>query len=86
MAPDHRDPRLLARDVAVTDDELTVRLADGRSISVPLVWFPRLLRATPDARRRWTLLGDGEGIRWPDMDEDLSVDGLLAGTRPWGDS
>lgn len=73
--------RPLARTVDVTTDELRVGLADGRVVSVPLVWFPRLLDATDEARQKWELLGDGEGIHWPDVDEDLSVAGLLAGTR-----
>ncbi len=68
-----------AEDVNVTDDELIVNLKDGRTISVPLAWFPRLLHATPDQRSNWELLGDGEGIHWPDVDEDLSVAGLLKG-------
>jgi hypothetical protein len=76
--------RALARTVVVTDDELTVHLADGRVITVPLVWFPRLMQATPAARARWELLGDGEGIHWPDADEDLSVEGLLGGNRARG--
>lgn len=71
----------LARSVTVSDDELCVDLADGRRIIVPLVWFPRLLEAPPSARANWELLGDGEGIHWPAADEDLSVAGLLAGTR-----
>ncbi len=71
----------LAREVEVTDAELIVSLADGRKISVPLVWFPRLLHATPEQRGQWELLGDGEGLHWPQVDEDLSVEGLLAG-RP----
>jgi hypothetical protein len=66
-----------AREVSISDDELTVLLADGRKISVPLVWFPRLLHATPNQRQNFELLGDGEGIHWPDIDEDLSVAGLL---------
>lgn len=66
--------------VQVTDDELVVDLKDGRTISVPLVWFPRLLHATAEQRRNWQWLGDGEGIHWPDVDEDLSVAGLLKGT------
>jgi len=66
-----------AREVSVGDDELTVLLADGRRISVPLAWFPRLLHATADQRRNFELLGDGEGIHWPDIDQDLSVAGLL---------
>lgn len=70
----------LARHVEVTEDELRVELADGRRLAVPLTWFPRLRRASPAARARWELLGDGEGICWPEADEDLSVAGLLAGT------
>jgi hypothetical protein len=68
----------------VSDDTLTVTLADGRTITVPLVWFPRLLHAEPAARVKWELLGDGEGVHWPDADEDLSVEGLLAGNRARG--
>ena len=71
----------LATEVAITDDELTVQLADGRRISVPLVWFPRLLNASPGQRSDFRLIGAGEGIHWPGVDEDLSVTGLLAGTR-----
>ena len=76
----------LAERVEVTDTELIAALADGRRISVPLVWFPRLLRATPEQRSNWELIGDGEGIHWPLVDEDISVDGLLTGRRsrsPW---
>ena len=73
--------RPLARTVVVSDDALTVHLADGRVVSAPLVWFPRLLRATHAARSMWELLGDGEGIHWPEADEDLSVEGLLGGNR-----
>ena len=76
--------RPLARTVVVSDDDLTVGLADGRIITVPLVWFPRLLHADAAARARWELLGDGEGVHWPDADEDLSVEGLLAGNRARG--
>ena len=65
--------------VEVTEDELTVALADGRRVSVPLAWFPRLLHASPAQRNNWQLLGDGEGIHWPDVDEDLSVAGILRG-------
>jgi hypothetical protein len=72
------DPR--AKEVAVTEDELVVLLADGRRISVPLAWFPRLLRATAAQRSNYELLGDGQGIHWPEVDEDLSVAGLLRGT------
>jgi hypothetical protein len=69
-----------AQDVLVTEDELTVSLADGRRVSVPLAWFPRLLHASPAQRSNWQLLGDGEGIHWPDVDEDVSVAGILRGT------
>jgi hypothetical protein len=69
-----------AEEVSVSENELTVSLADGRRISVPLAWFPRLLHATPAQRSHWELLGDGEGIRWPEIDEDLSVAGILRGT------
>jgi len=75
----------LAKDVRVTDDALIVLLADGRQISVPLTWYPRLLHATAKERRKWELLGGGDGIHWPLIDEDLSVAGLLAG-RPSGES
>jgi hypothetical protein len=74
------EARPRAVEVATTDDELSVVLADGRRISVPLTWFPRLLHATPLQRQRFELLGDGEGIHWPDVDEDLSMAGLLRGT------
>lgn len=72
------DPR--AVDIASDDDNLTVDLADGRRLTVPLAWFPRLLHASPDQRQNWRLLGDGHGIHWPDVDEDLSVSGLLRET------
>lgn len=67
--------------VESTDDELHVTLTDGRKLSVPLVWFPRLLAATPSQRADWRLIGGGEGIRWESLDEDLSVRGLLTGER-----
>ncbi len=70
-----------AQSVEVTDAELIVHLVDGRRLSVPLVWFPRLLRATPDQRANWELLGDGDGIHWPLIDHDLSVEALLTGRR-----
>ena len=73
------DPR--AKQVFVGDDELTVHLAYGRRISVPLTWFPRLLHASPAERRHFELLGDGQGIHWPELDEDVSVAGLLRGER-----
>jgi hypothetical protein len=66
-------------EVACTEDKLIVDLADGRSISVPLAWYPRLLHATPLERDNWQIAGAGFGIHWPDIDEDLSVEGLLRG-------
>jgi len=68
-----------AQGVAVTENTLSVDLSDGRSISVPLAWFPRLVHATPAERDNWRLSGKGEGIHWDDIDEDVSVQGLLAG-------
>ena len=73
------EPR--ATHVAVTDDELTIDLVDGRRVSAPLAWYPRLLHATAEQRNLWELIGDGEGIHWPEIDEDLSVAGVLRGTR-----
>jgi Protein of unknown function (DUF2442) len=73
--------RPLADSVRVTENELVVDLVDGRRISVPLAWFPRLLHASVDERNRFELLGDGDGIHWPDVDEDISVAGLLRGVR-----
>lgn len=67
-----------AVDVSFTDDELVVTLVDGRRVSAPLAWFPRLLSATPDQRRNWRLIGRGVGIHWDDIDEDISVRSLLA--------
>jgi hypothetical protein len=69
----------LAVDVRVTDDTLTVDLADGRTISAPLAWYPRLAHGTRKERGRWRLIGRGTGIHWPDLDEDISVENLLAG-------
>ena len=67
------------KDVRFTDDTLAVDLMDGRTIIVPLVWYPRLLDAAPDQRRNWKLSSAGYGIHWPDIDEDLSTEGLLRG-------
>lgn len=66
-------------DVQFGDDTLSVDLADGRTITVPLAWFPRLLHATPEQRKNWELSGGGFGIHWPEIDEDLSSEGLLRG-------
>lgn len=68
-----------AQNVVVTDDSLTVDLNDGRSISVPLAWYPRLLHGTPAERNNYRLIGDREGIHWPNLDEDISVENLLQG-------
>lgn len=70
-----------ARAVMVSEDALSAELSDGRTISVPLDWYPRLAYATPQERGAWELIGDGEGIHWPDLDEDISIEGLLAGRR-----
>ena len=75
----------LVEEVAVTEDTLTAELSDGRTIAVPLAWYPRLVYATQEERDNWRLLGAGQGIRWPDLDEDLSVEGLIAG-HPSGES
>jgi len=74
-----------AIDVAVSDDTLRVELSDGRTISVPLDWYPRLTHATEEERAHWRLIGRGHGIHWEDLDEDVSVEGLLAG-RSSGES
>ena len=67
--------------VHFTRDSLVVDLMDGRSISVPLAWYPRLLKATPKQRALWEICGGGYGIHWPDIDEDLNTEGLLRGAR-----
>lgn len=74
-----------AQSVKITDDSLSVDLSDGRTIAVPLAWFPRLLHATREERNNWRLIGKGHGIHWEAIDEDISVEGLLAG-RPSGES
>ena len=78
-------PELIAAvRVNVTDEAISVVLADGRTVTAPLVWYPRLVHATPEERADWRLVGGGSGIHWPELDEDLSVEGLLAG-RPSGE-
>jgi hypothetical protein len=74
-----------ALGASITDDALTVDLADGRTISAPLAWYPRLLNGAPRERQNWRLIGMGEGINWPDLDEDISVENLVLG-RPSGES
>ena len=74
-----------ATDVSINSDELAVELLDGRTIIVTLVWYPRLVHGTSKERRHWRLIARGEGIHWPDLDEDISVQNLLTG-RPSGES
>jgi hypothetical protein len=78
-----RLPRI--QNIVITDDTLTVALSDGRSISVPLTWYPRLLHGTFAERSNWRLVGNAEGIHWPDLDEDISIENLLLG-KPSGES
>lgn len=84
-APSSENEVATAVDVVVTDDTLMVNLEDGRSVAVPLGWYPRLLHGTPEERNRWRLIGQGHGIHWPDLDEDISVEGLILG-RASGES
>jgi uncharacterized protein DUF2442 len=74
-----------SNNAVVGEDTLEVDLSDGRSISAPLAWYPRLLKGTTSERRNWRLIGGGEGVHWPDLDEDISVENLLAG-KPSGES
>jgi hypothetical protein len=74
-----------AVEVSITDDDLIIHLADGRRIVVPLSWYPRLLYASQAERQNWRLLGNGYAIEWPDLDEHIGVEGILAG-RPSGES
>ena len=80
------DMRLVsAQKVKVTGSAIIVDLMDGRTISAPLAWYPRLLHGSPQERNNWQLIGKGEGIHWPDLDEDLSVEGIILG-KPSGES
>ena len=74
-----------ARNVRITEDSLTVDLEDGRTISVPLAWHPRLVHGTSDERSNWRLIGGGTGVHWPGLDEDILIENLLAG-KPSGES
>ncbi|MBA3948246.1 MAG: DUF2442 domain-containing protein [Herpetosiphonaceae bacterium] len=74
-----------AQGVVVSEDALTIDLTDGRTVSVPLAWYPRLLHATPEERNNWRFVGDRLGLHWPDIDEDLSVGGIVLG-KPSGES
>ena len=69
----------------VTEESVTVELDDGRTISAPIAWYPRLLHATPEERNNWRLIARGEGIHWPDLDEDISIENILFG-KPSGES
>lgn len=71
----------VAQNVTVTDDTLVVELVDGRTLSVPLAWYPRLAHGAPTERGTWELIGRGHGIHWPTLDEDISIEDLLAGRR-----
>jgi len=70
---------LAVQNMVITDDALTVDLSDGRTLSVPLAWYPRLWHGTAEERNNWRLIGKGVGIHWPDLDEDISVEGLILG-------
>lgn len=74
-----------AQNVTVTEDSPTVDLSDGRTVSVPLTWFPRLMHGSPEERSHWRLIGDGERIHWEELDEDISVENLILG-KPSGES
>ncbi|MBI3362929.1 MAG: DUF2442 domain-containing protein [Chloroflexi bacterium] len=76
------DVSTLARTVRFEGERMIVILTDEREVSVPINWYPRLARATPQQRDNWRLIGDGEGIHWPDVDEDLPVAGILLGLKP----
>jgi len=75
------DTDLRVMDVSIDDDRLVVELMDGRLIGVPLAWYPRLANTTPEQRNHWEVAGAGYGIHWPDIDEDLSTEGLLQGRK-----
>ncbi|MFC1849999.1 DUF2442 domain-containing protein [candidate division CSSED10-310 bacterium] len=77
LTTDTKTPR--AQHVLVNEHTLTIDLYDGRTLSVPLTWFPRLLHGSAQERNKWRFVGNGEGIHWPDLDEDISVENLLAG-------
>ena len=83
LAVEIRIPEAL--NVLLTEDTLSVDLSDGRSISVPIAWFPRLLHSSEQERNNWRFIGKGQGIHWEDIDEDISIEGLLAG-KPFGES
>lgn len=74
-----------AQHITITEDALIVDLGDGRTVSVPLAWYPRLLHGTPEERNNWRLIGEGGGVHWPDLDEDVSVENIILG-RASGES
>ena len=76
-----KELEIRATSVRVTDDALIVDLSDGRTVSAPLAWYPRLLHGTVAERNKHEFIGDGDGIHWPELDEDISVEGILAGRR-----
>jgi hypothetical protein len=78
-------PTVWATNIVVTDDSLTFELADGRTITAPIVWYPRLSYGTAAERANWRMIGRGIGVHWPDLDEDISVENLLRG-QPSGES
>ena len=73
--------KIKAQHLTITRDALVVDLKDGRTISVPIAWYPRLLYGTSGERKNWRWIGQGEGIHWPDLDEDISLENILAGKR-----
>ena len=75
----------IVKHVVITDGDITVNLTDWCTISAPLAWYPRLLHGTPEERNSWRLIGNREGIQWPDLDEDISIENLLLG-KPSGES
>jgi Protein of unknown function (DUF2442) len=81
MSTLHTERDVFAESVQFSADSMTVLLDDGRSLSIPLAWYPRLMHGTIQEREKFELIGNGEGIHWPDLDEDISVEGLLAGRR-----
>jgi hypothetical protein len=77
--------KINAVNLAITNDSLIVDLADGRSLTVPLSWFPRLMHGTPEERNTWRWIGNGQGIHWPSLDEDISIENLILG-KPSGEN
>lgn len=78
-------PVVRAQNIVITNNSITVYLTDGRTISAPLAWYPRLSHGKSEERNNWRLIGKGEGIHWPDLDEDISIENLIMG-KPSGES